>query len=75
MVPLVELIEPDGFGIEANHWFEDVVRISDAILNNESEAQMNVVKQMFGMLVVSENFQRGASKVQLKDSKGESDSF
>lgn len=75
VVPLVELIEPDGFGIEANHWFEDVVRISDAILNNESEAQMNVVKQMFGMLVVSENFQRGASKVQLKDSKGESDSF
>lgn len=75
VVPLVELIEPDGFGIEANHWFEDVVRISDAILNNESEAQMNVVKQMFGMLVVSENFQRGASKVQLKDGKGENDSF
>ena len=53
VIPLVELIEPDGYGIEANHWFEDVVRISDAILNNESEAQMNVVKQMFGMLVVS----------------------
>ena len=60
VVPLVELTEPDGFGIEANHWFEDVVRISDAILNNESEAQMNVVKQMFGMLVISDSFARGA---------------
>ena len=75
VVPLVEITEADGFGLSANHWFEDVVRISDAILNNESEAQMNVVKQMFGMLVVSESFQRGASKVQLKDNKGESDSF
>ena len=75
VVPLVELIEPDGFGIEANHWFEDVVRISDAILNNESEAQMNVVKQMFGMLVVSENFQRGAAKAVTGGKKTESDSF
>lgn len=75
VVPLVELIEPDGFGIEANHWFEDVVRISDAILNNESEAQMNVVKQMFGMLVVSENFQRGAAKAMPGGKKTENDSF
>lgn len=75
VVPLVELIEPDGFGIEANHWFEDVVRISDAILNNESEAQMNVVKQMFGMLVVSDNFQRAASKTMLNGAKSENESF
>ena len=58
-VPLIEITEPDGFGLEARHWFEDVVRISEAILNNESEAQMNVVKQMFGMLVVSDAFVRG----------------
>jgi len=62
MVPLVEISEPDGYGIHASHWFEDVVRVSDAILNNESEAQMNIVKQMFGMLVVSDSFARGASK-------------
>lgn len=62
MVPLIQVEEPDGFGIAANHWFEDVVRISEAILNNESEAQMNIVKQMFGMLVISDSFARGARK-------------
>ena len=61
-VPLVPVCEPDGFGMEAGHWFEDVVRVSEAILNNESEAQMNVVKQMFGLLVVSDSFARGAQK-------------
>ena len=61
-VPLVEVVEPDGFGMAAGHWFEDVVRISEAILNNESEAQMNVVKQMFGMLVVSDSFARGVQR-------------
>lgn len=71
-VPLIRVTEPDGFGIDAAHWFEDVVRISDAILNNESEAQMNVVKQMFGMLVVSDSFARGAKKMDAKDG---SDSF
>ncbi len=76
VVPLVEISEPDGFGIDACHWFEDVVRISDAIMNNESEAQMNVVKQMFGMLVVSDSFARGAQKAQPQDSnRGKSDSF
>jgi len=62
VVPLIPVIEPDGFGLQADHWFDDVVRISDAILNNESEAQMNVVKQMFGLLVVSDAFARGALK-------------
>ena len=61
-VPLISVVEPDGFGMSAGHWFEDVVRISEAILNNESEAQMNVVKQMFGMLVVSDSFARGVQR-------------
>ena len=61
-VPLIEVVEPDGFGMLAGHWFEDVVRVSEAILNNESEAQMNVVKQMFGMLVVSDSFARGVQR-------------
>ncbi len=59
-VPAILAFEPDGFGIDSGHYFEDVVRISDAILNNESEAQMNVVKQMFGLLVISDSFARGA---------------
>ena len=70
-VPLVGVTEPDGFGIDGGHWFEDVVHISEAILNNESEAQMNTVKQMFGMLVVSESFARGAQKLNSAGSKSE----
>ena len=71
VVPLIPVTEPDGFGIDAGHWFEDVVRVSEAILNNESEAQMNTVKQMFGMLVVSESFARGAQKLASSGSKSE----
>ena len=59
-VPLIHAGEIDGSIMNARHWFEDVVRISDAILNNESEAQMNIIKQMFGLLVISENFARGS---------------
>ena len=69
-VPLIEVTEPDGFGMDCNHWFEDVVRISNSILNNESEAQMNIVKQMFGMLVVSRSFASGALKFNTKDKDG-----
>ena len=69
-VPLVEVVEPDGFGMAAGHWFEDVVRISEAILNNESEAQMNVVKQMFGMLVVSDSFARGLQRAAADPGRG-----
>ena len=72
-VPLIAVCEPDGFGLAANHWFEDVVRISEAILNNESEAQMNTVKQMFGMLVVSDSFARSAKKFAAES--GENDNF
>ena len=60
VVPLIYAEEVDGFGMAANHWFEDVVRISDAIMNNESEAQMNIIKQLFGLLVISDSFARGA---------------
>lgn len=70
-VPLIGITEPDGFGLSANHWFEDVVRISEAILNNESEAQMNTVKQMFGMLVVSDSFARSARKFAADERKND----
>ena len=69
-VPLISVTEPDGFGLFSRHWFEDVVRVSEAILNNESEAQMNVVKQMFGMLVVSEAFFRGARQIAGNEQNG-----
>jgi hypothetical protein len=64
IVPLIRGEESDGFGMDANHWFEDVVRVSDAILNNESEGQMNIVKQMFGLLVISENFARSTKNLE-----------
>ena len=70
VVPLVAVTEPDGFGIDAGHWFEDIIRVSEAILNNESEAQMNVVKQMFGMLVVSDAFFRGARQLAEREGTG-----
>lgn len=65
-VPFIRMEEVDGYGIGANHWFDDVVSISDAILNNESEAQMNTVKQMFGLLVVGESFANGTLKIATK---------
>lgn len=71
VVPLIAVTEPDGYGIDSGHWFEDAVRISEAILNNESEAQMNTVKQMFGMLVVSDSFARGAQKLAIAGNKSE----
>lgn len=71
VVPFIRVEEVDGYGINANHWFEDVVRISDAILNNESEAQMNIVKQMFGLLVISEAFYRSGNKP--SEASGESE--
>lgn len=69
-VPFVRAVEADGFGIGASHWFEDVVRISDAIFNNESEAQMNIIKQMFGLLVVSESFTANAGRATARDAEG-----
>ncbi len=59
-VPAVFTAEAEGYALNANHYFEDIVRISDAILNNGSEAQMNIVKQLFGLLVISDSFARGA---------------
>lgn len=66
-VPFIRHVEVDGYGIGENHWFEDVVRISDAMLNDGSEAQMNVVKQMFGLLVVPEDFIDGIKAQQQED--------
>ncbi len=59
-VPAVIAGDVDGAEINGGHYFEDIVRISDAILNNESEAQMNMIKQMFGLLVISDSFARCA---------------
>jgi len=73
-VPMIHAVEADGFGMDANHWYEDIVRISDAILNNESEAQMNIVKQMFGLLIISENFARSASQPMVQTDEESSDS-
>ncbi|MGE4301181.1 MAG: hypothetical protein AB7F40_06210 [Victivallaceae bacterium] len=74
-VPLVCAQEPDGFGLDAAHWFEDVVRISDAILNNESEAQMNIIKQMFGPLVIPESFARKSERTPAADGTGRGEKF
>ena len=71
-VPLIHAVSADGSTPETGHWFEDVVRISDAILNNESEAQMNIIKQMFGLLVISENFARGTRPALQKNSGDQS---
>ncbi len=59
-VPFIRKTEADGYAIGSSHWFADIVGISDAILNNESESQMNVVKQMFSLLVLPETFVSGA---------------
>lgn len=70
MVPIVYRTEADGFRLGNGHYFEDVVRISDAILNNQSESQMNLVKQMFGLLVISDSFARGARRETLTPETG-----
>ena len=74
-VPFIRMEEVDGYGIGANHWFDDVVSISDAILNNESEAQMNTVKQMFGLLVVGESFANGTLKISSKSDDDEQENI
>lgn len=61
-VPLIKVVEPENVTCFGGHWFEDVVNISDAMLNHESEAQMNIIKQMFGLLVVSESVVLSAKK-------------
>ncbi|MBR2365383.1 MAG: hypothetical protein IKA79_09280 [Lentisphaeria bacterium] len=55
-VPVIRWVNPNGYKLCNTHFFEDIVRISDAILNEISEAQMNTIKQMFGLLVVSQTF-------------------
>ena len=70
-VPFIRHVEVDGYGIGENHWFEDVVRISDAILNAESEAQMNCLKQMFGLLVIPEDFLDTVKQLKKAEDDGE----
>jgi len=71
-VPLVQIEEADGFGMgTVAHWFEDVVRISDAILNNGSETQMNIIQQLFGLLVLPEAFARSNGKVEVTEEEEE----
>jgi len=55
-VPIKEFVEVDVLNLTQDHWMFDIVKISDAILNAGSELQMNIIKQMFGLLVVSQGF-------------------
>ncbi|UDQ98960.1 hypothetical protein AAEX28_02455 [Lentisphaerota bacterium WC36G] len=75
MVPIIQFSDVDSYTVNNNiHWFEDLVRISNAILNNGSEAQMNIIMQMFGMLIVPESFaQINSEDDQLNDIDDESD--
>ena len=73
IVPVVRWIEPAGYGLCSQHWFEDVVGISDAILNELSEAQMNTIKQMFGILVVSQAFAEAGGFVDRTPRPGETE--
>ena len=72
-VPLVKWQEATGYGISHAHWFEDIVGVSDAILNALSESEMNIIKQMFGMLVVSRSFAECNGEVNLDPKEGESE--
>lgn len=74
-VPAVIAGDVDGAQIGGGHYFEDIVRISDAILNNESEAQMNMIKQMFGLLVISDSFARGTIPLSIPDADGNQQKF
>ena len=74
-VPAVIAGDVDGSAINGGHYFEDIVRISDAILNNESEAQMNMIKQMFGLLVISDSFARTSAPVNIPEQNGTPQKF
>ena len=73
VVPVIQSVDVDGYGLGVNHWFEDIVRISDAILNNESEAQMNTVKQTFPLLVVPAEFKKNVTSNKQSTEKGTND--
>lgn len=72
-VPLIQWRETTGYGIAHAHWFEDIVGISDAVLNALSESEMNIIKQMFGILVVSRSFAESGGNIQIERRDGESD--
>lgn len=72
-VPMIRWVDANGYKLCPSYWFEDVVRISDAILNEISEAQMNTIKQLFGLLIVSQTFAEcgGAPMVNTEIMEGE----
>lgn len=72
-VPMILWVDANGYKLCPSYWFEDVVRISDAILNEISEAQMNTIKQLFGLLIVSQTFAEcgGAPMVNTEIMEGE----
>ena len=72
-VPLVKWQEATGYGLSHAHWFEDIIGISDAVLNALSESEMNIIKQMFGMLVVSRSFAECNGEVNPDPKEGESE--
>jgi len=63
-VPLIRRLKVETTAMDSKHWMEDVLRISDAILNNESECQINIVKQVFGLLVIPESFTQKQADIQ-----------
>lgn len=75
IVPAVIAGDVDGSAINGGHYFEDIVRISDAILNNESEAQMNMIKQMFGLLVISDSFARTSQPAYIPENSNSPQKF
>ena len=61
-VPIMKVSDIGGYGLSTNHWFNDAVSVSDSILNAESEAQINTIKQIFGLAVFPDTFIERASK-------------
>lgn len=58
-VPLIELSDISEGELDSRPVMEDIVRISDAITRGESELITNIVKQMYGLLVLPESFMMG----------------
>ena len=57
VVPIIQFGDVDSYSVNNKiHWFEDIVRINNAIFNNCSESQMNIVMQMFGLLIMPESW-------------------
>lgn len=70
-VPIREFAEADALNLSQEHWMFDIVKISDAVLNAGSELQMNIIKQMFGLLVVSQAFAGSEGNSPVREDGGE----